>query len=221
MRSRESSRGILSRLVWAALRGRPSVGDERLAERGVATEGRPYMSFRMIETQRLLLRPFTSDDLDEFVLLCADPEVMRYIGSGEPQSRERAEMRFNALIKHWNDHAFGPFAVATKTGDEFTGFCGLQFLDNTAEIEVGFRLAKRFWAMGLATEAAKASLRFGFEELRLDRIVAVVQPENIASSRVIEKIGLRYVKDARFYDTDVKYYAINREEYRPHDSKQE
>jgi RimJ/RimL family protein N-acetyltransferase len=95
------------------------------------------------------------------------------------------------------------------------GFCGLQFLDNTPEIEVGYRLARRFWGMGFATEAARESLRYGFEELGLDRIVAVVQPENIASCRVVEKIGLRYVKDARFYQTDVKYYAITREEYRP------
>ena len=175
---------------------------------------------KTIETDRLLLRPFAPDDLDDFALLCADPEVMRFIGDGKPQSRERAEIRFNALIKHWNDHGFAPFAVTTKTGSEFAGFCGLQHLDNTPEIEVGYRLAKRFWGMGLATEAARASLRFGFEELALDRIVAVVQPENIASCRVIEKIGLRYVRDARFYETNVRYYAISREEYRPDDSRE-
>ena len=175
---------------------------------------------KTIETERLLLRPFTTDDLDEFALLCADPEVMRYIGNGEPQPRERVEIRFNALIKHWNDHGFGPFAVTTKPSSEFAGFCGLQHLDDTAEIEVGYRLGKRFWGMGLATEGAMASLRFGFEELALDRIVAVVQPANVASCRVIEKIGLRYVRDARFYDTDVKYYAISRKEYCPDDSRQ-
>jgi RimJ/RimL family protein N-acetyltransferase len=169
----------------------------------------------MIETERLLLRPFTPDDLDEFALLCADPEVMRYIGTSEAQSRERAGMRFHALIKHWNDHEFGLWAVIEKAGAEFTGFCGLQYLDNTLEIEVGYRLAKRFWGMGFATEAASASLRFGFEELAVDRIVAVVQPENVASCRVVEKIGLRYVKDAHFYQSDVKYYAITRAEYGP------
>lgn len=175
----------------------------------------------MIETERLFLRPFTSDDLDNFALLCADPDVMRYIGNGEPQSRERSEMRFNSLIKHWNDHGFGLFAVTTKFGADFVGFCGLQFLDNTREVEVGYRFAKRFWGKGLATEAARASLRFGFEDLGLDTIVAVVQPENAASCRVVEKIGLRYVRDARFYDTDVSYYLITREQYGPDDSRQE
>jgi RimJ/RimL family protein N-acetyltransferase len=176
---------------------------------------------RVIETPRLVLRPFTLEDLDEFALLCADPDVMRYIANGEPQSRECAEIRFNALIKHWNDHGFGPFALTAKSSSEFAGFCGLQYLDDTREIEVGYRLAKRFWGMGLATEAAKASLRFGFEELRLDRLVAVVQPENVASCGVVEKIGLRYLRDARFYDTDVRYYAISREQYGPNDSRQE
>ena len=178
------------------------------------------LAMKTIETERLHMRPFAFEDLDDFALLCADPEVMRFIGNGEPQSRERAEIRFNALIKHWNDQGFGPFAVTTKPSCEFAGFCGLQFLDDTREIEVGYRLRKRFWGMGLATEAARASLRFGFEELALDRIVAVVQPENVASCRVIEKIGLRYVRDARFYDTDVNYYAISREEYSPDDSRQ-
>ena len=169
----------------------------------------------MIETQRLALRRFTFNDLDAFASMNGDAEVMRYIGAGTPQTREQTAARLKAIIEHQNQNGFGLWAAIDKTGGAFIGFCGLQFLDNTPEIEVGYRLAKRFWRMGLATEAARASLRFGFEELGLDRIVAVVQPENVASCRVVEKIGLRYVKDARFYQTDVKYYAITREEYCP------
>ena len=111
------------------------------------------------------------------------------------------------------------FTALEKASGAFVGFCGLKYLDNTSEIEVGYRLAKKFWGKGFATEAARASLHYGFETLGLDRIVAVVQPENAASCRVIEKIGLRYEKDARFYDTDVRYFAITREEYRLDDSK--
>lgn len=175
----------------------------------------------MIETQRLLLRRFTHTDLDAFALLNADAEVMRFIGDGKLQSRAQTEVRLNAILDHWEQHDFGLWAAITKQGAEFIGFCGLQFLGNTGEIEVGYRLAKRFWGMGLATEAAKVGLRFGFEELGVETIVAVVQPENAASCRVVEKIGLRYVKDARFYNTDVKYYAISREEYGPDDSTQD
>lgn len=174
----------------------------------------------MIETDRLLLRRFTPGDLDAFAALNADADVMRYIGDGKLQSRAQTEVRLNAFIEHWEQHGFGLWVTLEKASNEFAGFCGLKYLDNTSEIEVGYRLAKRFWGMGLATEGAAASLVFGFKDLGLDRIVAVVQPENIASRRVIEKIGLRYVKDARFYDTDVKYYAITREQYGPDDSRQ-
>jgi RimJ/RimL family protein N-acetyltransferase len=167
----------------------------------------------MIETPRLVLRPFALDDLDAFASMNADAEVMRYIGAGKPQSREQTGARLLAFIEHQKEHGFGLWAAVDKASGDVAGFCGLQFLDHTPEVEVGYRLAKRFWGMGLASEAARTSLRYGFEELGLDRIVAVVRPENAASQRVVEKIGLRYVRDARFYNTDVRYYAITRDEY--------
>ena len=173
----------------------------------------PGLRRQMIETPRLILRPFRHDDLDAFASMNADAEVMRYIGDGKPQSRAQTEMRINAILDHWDQHGFGLCAGVDRATRAFIGFCGLQYLDNTAEIEVGYRLAKRFWGMGLATEAAGATLRYGFDELGLDRIVAVVHPENVASQWVIQKIGLKYVKDARFYNSDVEYYAVAREEF--------
>lgn len=167
----------------------------------------------MIETQRLILRRFTSDDLDAFASMNADPDVMRYIGEGKPQSRAQTHLRLIAILDHWEQHGFGLCAVIDKATRSFIGFCGLQYLDNTSEIEVGYRLEKKFWGMGLATEAAEASLRYGFHELGLERIVGVVHPENVPSQSVIQKIGLRYVKEARFYNSDVEYYAITREEF--------
>ncbi len=164
-----------------------------------------------IETGRWYLRPFTSDDLDAFASMNADADVMRYIGDGKPQTRAQTEMRLNAILDHWDQHGFGLCAVVDRATRAFIGFCGLQYLDNTSEIEIGYRLAKRSWGFGFATEAARASLKHGFEELGLDRIVAVVHPENVASQWVVQKIGLRYVKDARFYKSDVEYYAITRQ----------
>ena len=167
----------------------------------------------ILETTRLLLRPVTSADLDGFAAMNADPDVMRYIGEGKPQTREQTHLCIYTILEHWEQHGFGLYTIVDKVTRAYIGFCGLQYLDNTSEIEIGYRLAQQFWGTGLATEAAKASLRQGFDEFGLNRIVAVVQPGNLASQRVVEKIGLRYVKDARFYKTDVKYYAITREEY--------
>jgi RimJ/RimL family protein N-acetyltransferase len=166
-----------------------------------------------IETARLLLRRFTPYDLDDFAMLNSDPDVMRYIGVGKPQSKAQTRMRLNAIHDHWEQHGFGLWAAVEKTSRAMIGFCGIQYLDNTSEIEIGYRLEKRFWGIGLATEAAGASLRYAFEQLGLERIVAVVHPENVASQSVIRKIGLKYLRGARFYDTDVEYYAITREEF--------
>jgi RimJ/RimL family protein N-acetyltransferase len=171
-----------------------------------------------IETARLYLRPFTSDDLDMFAAIRSDPEVMRFIGNGKPQSRDQTSARLKAIIEHRNRHGFGLWAATDKLSRDLIGFCGLQHLDNTEEIEVGYCLAAHCWGRGLASEAARASLRYGFEELSSERIVAVVQPENLASCRVLEKVGLKYVRNARFYDTEVKYYDIARDEHRPDDS---
>lgn len=167
----------------------------------------------IVETARLLLRPVSTADLDDFAAMNADPDVMRYIGNGKPQTREQTHLRIYAILDHWEQHGFGLCTIVDGVTRAFIGFCGLQYLDNTSEIEVGYRLAKPFWGAGLATEAAKASLRQGFDEFGLNRVVAVVQPGNLASQRVVEKIGLRYVKDARFYNTAVKYYEITREEH--------
>jgi RimJ/RimL family protein N-acetyltransferase len=167
----------------------------------------------MIETQRLRLRPFSSNDLDALAAINADPEAMRYIGKGKPQSREQTQIRLDAILDHHKQYHFGLFAMVEKATDAFVGICGLQYLDNTSEIEVGYRLARSFWGRGLATEAARACLHYGFEQLGLERIVAVIQPSNLPSKSVVEKIGLRYIKNAHFYNTDVEYYAITREEF--------
>lgn len=120
-----------------------------------------------IQTERLLLRRFSSGDLDDFARINADPDVMRYIGDGKPQTKAQTQMRLNAILDHWEQHGFGVWAAVNKASREMIGFCGLQYLDNTAEIEVGYRLAKQFWGMGLATEAAGASLRYAFHVLAL------------------------------------------------------
>jgi ribosomal-protein-alanine N-acetyltransferase len=166
-----------------------------------------------IYTQRLYLRLFAPTDLDALARINSDPEVIRYIGEGKPVSREQTAARLHAYIEHWRRHGFGLWAVVHKADQALIGFCGLQFLENTPEVEIGYRLAKRYWRLGLATEGASVSLRYGFEALNLERIVAIVQAGHVASQRVLEKIGLNYEKDACYYNTAVRYYVIVRKEY--------
>jgi ribosomal-protein-alanine N-acetyltransferase len=169
----------------------------------------------MIETERLVLRRFTAGDLDKLVELRADPQVMRYIGD---QSREKVEQRLQYYISHYEPHGFGMWAVIDKRTGAMIGWCGLIFLDETPEVEVGYGVARDYWGRGLMTEAARACLRYGFEHAALKRIVAVAMPENTASRRIMEKLGMRYEKNVHHYGHDLAYYAIRRDEFQPGDS---
>jgi ribosomal-protein-alanine N-acetyltransferase len=166
-----------------------------------------------IETARLLLRHFTLDDLDALFRLYSNPEIMRYVGKGAFATIEETKPRLIFMIEHWEKHGFGMWALVHKESGKMIGRCGLQYLDNTPEVELGYLLDKAFWNMGLATEASLESLKFGFLELGLERIVAIARPENIASQRVMQKVGMKSDKIGRFYNTDCVYYAILRGDY--------
>lgn len=163
-----------------------------------------------IETARLRLRYFTLDDLDDLFSLYSDAEVMKYLS---PRNREQTEASLLKHIQHWQAHNLGMWAVVHKQSGKMIGRCGLGFLDNTPEVELGYVLDKSYWNMGLGTEASIATLNYGFLTIKLERIVAIARPENIASRRVIEKVGMKYQKLAHYYGQDVVYYAISQSEW--------
>jgi RimJ/RimL family protein N-acetyltransferase len=169
-----------------------------------------------IETARLRLRQFRPDDLDDLALLFSDPDVVRFVGDGKPVGREETERALNSIIKHWQAHGFGRWAVVDKKTDNFIGFGGLRSLFGTPEVV--YHLAKAHWGKGFATEMAMAALRFGFEDRKFDRIVAIAKPGNLASIHVMKKLGMRHEKDTTYYDIDVVQYGITREQFQPDDS---
>jgi ribosomal-protein-alanine N-acetyltransferase len=169
-----------------------------------------------IETERLLLRMFRPDDLDDLARLFADPDVVRYVGDGKPEGREEADRALQSIIKHWETHGFGRWAVVDKNTHEFIGFGGLRSLFGTPEVV--YHLAKAHWGKGLATELGSAALRFGFENRGFERIVAIAKPPNTASIHVMEKLGMRFEKNTSYYHMDVVQYEIRREEFKPDDS---
>jgi ribosomal-protein-alanine N-acetyltransferase len=166
-----------------------------------------------IETARLRLRPFREDDLDALAVIRADPEVMRYIGAGTPQDRETTRV-YIEKNRAWTARGLGMSAVEFKGREGFLlGWCGLAPLEETEEVEVGYGFAREHWSQGLATEAARAALAYGFDALALEKIAAVAYPENLASRRVMEKLGMKYLRPAFFYGVNVVYYAITRQEF--------
>jgi ribosomal-protein-alanine N-acetyltransferase len=168
-----------------------------------------------IETLRLRLRQFVPEDRDDLYRLYRDPEVMKYLGKGS-LTKVETDAILSALLAQYR-YGFGMWAVIDKASDRLIGRCGLGFLDQTLDVELGYLFAHSYWGRGLATEGGQAALRYGFEVVKLDRIVAVAKPENLASRRVMEKLGLKYEKEAHYYNTDVVYYALSREAYQPTD----
>jgi len=151
-----------------------------------------------IETDRLLLRPWRpAEDLDALAALNADPAVMRWVTPNRPLRREETADFLDRAIRHWDEHGFGLWALVPRreAGAGCIGFAGLaipSFLPAVLPaVEVGWRLHAAWWGRGLATEAARASVEFGFERLGLRSIVAIVDARNDPSLRVAEKLGMR------------------------------
>ena len=167
----------------------------------------------LIETDRLRLRLFQPQDLDELASMFSDPEVMRYVADGKPAGRDVAEKALTSVIDHWRRLGFGRWAAEDKETRQFVGFGGLRSLFGMPEVVYHF--APAHWGKGLATELARASLRYGFEEHRFEKIVAIAKPENAASIRVMEKVGMHYEMNTSYYDIDVVQYTLAREEYKP------
>ena len=163
----------------------------------------------ILESNRLYLKEFAFDDVDDYFHLNSDPNVMKYIGR-EPDTDVNVIRENIKNIKKYYDKnpGLGIWACFEKDSNEFIGFFELAHLDNTEEIEVGYRLHKKYWSKGYATEMTKVLIDYGFNTMRLKQIVGITHPENIASQNVLTKSGLIYKKDAVFYGFLVKYFDI-------------
>ncbi len=166
-----------------------------------------------VEPRGLLLRGWRDEDLEPYARLCADAAVMRYIGGGAPLTREESRAQISRFVRHWEERGFGLWAIEHRASGAFVGFVGLVHQDEWSEdehkTEVGWRLDPAYWGWGLATEGAVASVRYGFEELGLERIISIIQPENMASRRVAEKAGLSLRGETRWQGNDVVWYAVD------------
>lgn len=167
----------------------------------------------ILETSRLILRHQVIDDLDDLWALYCDPEITRYIPDA-PHSREEAK---EELEWHMHGHpkypSLGLWATVHKESGKFIGRCGLLpwEIDGQNEVEVAYTLSKAYQGQGLGTEAAQAILNHGFERLNLARLICLIDPENIPSQKVAEKIGMQFEKEMRDEYGLFWVYSINKQ----------
>ena len=174
----------------------------------------------IVETERLWLRAISPDDAPAMFELKNNPESVRYTGGACLTSVEEARQEIcERILTDYARHGFGRWAMILKgeTGgaDLLIGVAGLKHLDELGEVDIGYRLLPRYWNRGLATEAARAAIDYGFRVLHLPRIIGLVDAPHVASIRVLEKCGLVYEKAVAYRSEQVLQYAIAADAPRP------
>ena len=167
----------------------------------------------IVETERLIMYPITAEDLPWLIDLRAPAAVNRYLGGPEKQSAEALTKRMPFYLECHEKFGYGFSVMELKSTGEKIGTSGLQPLEDTGEIEVGYNFAEKYWRQGYGFECALAWLRYGFENAGLERIVAVAHPNNIGSWRIMEKCGMKFEGIEKHYDMDVKLYSITKEQF--------
>ena len=163
-----------------------------------------------LTTDRLILRAFRDDDLDAYAAMCADPEVMRYIGDGKTLSRAETWRLIAFYTGHWQLRGFGLWALEERASGRFIGEAGLQQPEGWPGFELGWTLGRAWWGQGYATEAAREALRYAFEELDHDHVISLIHPDNRPSIRLAERLGERLEDETEFMGGRTLVYGIHR-----------
>jgi RimJ/RimL family protein N-acetyltransferase len=163
----------------------------------------------ILSTERLLLRPMNSDDLDDLCRLYADPEVMRYLGAGRPLNPRQAADRLERALAHWQKYGFGMWTVCARIDGRFLGRCGYGNLHDYPDMELAWSLHRFAWGQGYGTEVARAVIQHAFDVTKVPRLLAVARPGNIASLNLMRKLGMTYQRNIEFDGGDALLYMLD------------
>ncbi|AFD06369.1 GNAT family N-acetyltransferase [Solitalea canadensis] len=151
----------------------------------------------LFESDRLLFREFTPEDARGMFELNLAPEVLKFTGDAPFNSIDEARS-FITNYTQYQDRGYGRWTVLLKDTNEYLGWCGLKYIPEYMDIDLGYRFLRKYWGQGMATEASKATLSYGFNHLNMDRIVGRAHVDNHASIRVLEKAGLSFEKEMEY-----------------------
>jgi RimJ/RimL family protein N-acetyltransferase len=166
-----------------------------------------------LETDRLTLRMLRESDLDAYAEMCADPEIMRYIGDGQPLLRPMAWRNLAMMVGHWSLRGYGLWAAQERSSGTLVGRIGFWSPEGWHGFELGWMLRRSFWGRGYATEGARAALQFAFTQLKQPQVISLIHPENAASIRVAQRLGERLLGPTEVMGKPALIYQITREEW--------
>lgn len=171
----------------------------------------------VLETDRLILRPFTLPDFDAFAAMSADPRVMKFLAiDGKPMSRFDAWRALAGIVGHWTLRGFGLFAIEERASGRFVGRAGPWEPEGWPDFEIGWALRSECWGRGYATEAVKRCIEYAFTELDRSHLSSFIAPENTRSIHVAERVGERLEGETRLPhmpDCRVLQYRLSRDDW--------
>ncbi len=171
------------------------------------------MSKQILETQRLILREFVADDIDDLARIISDAETMKYYP--DPFDRHGVEEWIARNRRRYTAHGHGLWAMILKSSGELIGDCGItvQPVDGVQEKEIGYHLRRDCWKQGFAIEAARACRDYGFSTFPVKKLISLIRPDNLPSRRVAERNGMKIWKETLHKDLPHLVYVIERSEF--------
>jgi RimJ/RimL family protein N-acetyltransferase len=165
----------------------------------------------ILETERLLLRPFRGTDIDEYAAMCADSEVMEFLSAdGALLSRADAWRQMSMFLGHWELRGFGTWALEERATGAFVGRIGLHYPEGWPDRELGWTIDRRFWGRGFAAEGARAALDHAFGTLGWSHVVSLVHPNNRRSAQLAERLGYHIQGAVEIRGLHLTMYRLDR-----------
>jgi RimJ/RimL family protein N-acetyltransferase len=161
----------------------------------------------IISTERLVLRAFAASDLDSFAKMNADPQVVAFLGNGQPVDRQESWKIMAWLLGHWQLRGFGSWAVEERETKRFVGRVGLFYPEGWPGIEISYVLVRSAWGKGYATEGARAAMCHAFEKIKIPRMISLIHPANHSSVKVAEKLGETFERQTEFNGKTLLIYG--------------
>lgn len=171
-----------------------------------------------VETKRLILREILPTDIDGLFELDSDPDVHTYLGNKPIKDKKEIVEIINFIRQQYKDNGIGRWAIIDKKTNSFIGWTGLKLVTELTNnhqnyYELGYRLIKKYWGQGIATETAFASLEFAFNKLKTEEVYAIADCKNDGSNRILQKVGLQFIETFDFKGIKHNWYKINRTEF--------